>query len=107
MGPKDWVELAVQAGTLVALLAAGYLAFRRWVQRVGADAREAAAQLKTRNGTTVAGYVEHVVDEVAHLRGEIATLTARTTENRDLAVGAHALAQATSDRLDAHLKGHN
>lgn len=106
MAVTDWLNITVQIAVLVAALSAGYWGLRRWVQRAAVDARKAAGQLETSNGTTVAGYVEQSAGHLAEIRAAIGTLTARADSNRELATSALALARHASERLDAHLTGH-
>jgi len=95
------LAVAGQLVTLLIGLGALYVGLRRWVERVaGAPARAAAEQLQTSNGTTVAGYVEALAKDV----GELKTAHATTAEQASTAL---TLARHTSDRLDAHLSGHD
>lgn len=99
----DLQALLDAGGSLVVLvggLAAGYWGLRRWVQRAAKEAQAVNEQLKTSNGTTVAGYVEQTAQQITEMRAELAA-------QRDTATMAHALARSAHDRLDAHLIGHN
>lgn len=100
MSVKDWTDLAQSVIASLALLGAGWLALRRWlknwVKGVAADSREAARQLTTSNGKTVAQYVEQVAQEVK----EVASLAQDSSRRAD---AAHTLAQHVSSRLDEHL----
>lgn len=102
---NGWVQLAVGALTATGLIGAG-LAWltrrvKRWVAGVAEDSREAARQLTTSNGTTVAQYVERTDRQVK----EVTTL-AQDTSRRVDAIAA--LAQENSRRLDEHLlRGHD
>lgn len=105
MTVKDWTDLAQSIITSLALLGAGYLAFRRWLKRwvagIAKDSREAAEQLRTSNGTTVAQYVEQMDGKL----NAVNTLAQDTSRRLDAVA---ALAQENSRRLDEHLlRGHD
>lgn len=102
---NDWMQLIVSLLTAGTLAVAGYLALRRWLRRwiagVAKDSREAADQLRTSNGTTVAQYVEGMVKQIKDVAA-VAHDSARRADN------AYSLAEHTSRRLDDHiLRGHD
>lgn len=102
---NEWAQLIVGVLTAVSLGVGGWLALRKWlrgwVRGVAEDSREAARQLTTSNGTTVAQYVEQTNKAVAE-----ATALAQTNAARIEAVAA--VAEMTSRRLDDHLlRGHD
>lgn len=101
---SQWMDLIVGALTALSLGVAGWLALRKWLKKwiseVAADSREAARQLSTSNGKTVAQYVEQVAQEV---KGAV-TLAQDSARRADL---AHALAEHAHRRLDDHMiRGH-
>lgn len=101
----EWTQLAVNVGLAVSMAAGGFFAFRRWfkawVGGVAKDSREAADQLRTSNGTTVAQYVERMDKQVK----EVSTLAQDTSRRVDAVT---ALAELNSRRLDEHLlRGHD
>lgn len=100
----ELTQLAYNVLATAALIVAALLAIRRWlkhwVKGVAEDSREAARQLTTSNGTTVAQYVEQVAGQVK----EVSAL-AQDTSRRVEAVST--LAEFTSRRLDEHLLGHD
>lgn len=87
------------------LLAGGaiYLGVRKWVKKIARENEQAARQLKTSNGKTVADYVEGTAKDLASINVHINSLTAATQENRDRAVRAEAMAENAHRRLDTHL----
>ncbi len=100
------LSAAASAVLVLGGLAAGVAWFRKWIRSVAADSREAAVQLRTRNGTTVAQYAESTAQDIAQIRTDMGALQSLAASNRDLAVGAYAIAAATAERLDKHLIHH-
>lgn len=105
---NEWMQLVVAALTAIGLGTGGFLAIRRWLERklkgwmagVAEDSREAARQLTTSNGTTVAQYVERTDKRV----NDVTTLAQDTSRRVDAVM---ALAEQNSRRLDEHLlRGH-
>lgn len=97
---NEWMQLVVAALTAIGMGAGGFFALRKWLRGwiagVAEDSREAARQLTTSNGTTVAQYVERMDKQIA----EVNTL-AQNNAIRIEAVAA--MADVTSRRLDEHL----
>lgn len=97
---NEWMQLVVSLLTAATLGIAGWLALRKWlkgwVKGVAEDSREAARQLTTSNGKTVAEYVEQVAKQVA----DVSTLAQDTARRADAAA---TLAEMTSRRLDEHM----
>lgn len=104
------VDALLGAGSaLVVILggfAAGYVSLRRWIVRTAHPAQQAADQLRTSNGKTVAEHVESAVTQIAAVRSDLSALQQMAVTNRDIATAAQALAKSTSERLDRHLAGH-
>lgn len=100
---SELTQLAYNILATAGLLVAALLAIRRWlkhwVKGVAEDSREAARQLSTSNGTTVAQYIERMDKQVA----DVATLAQDSSRRADV---AHTLAQHVSGRLDEHLLHH-
>lgn len=102
---SDWMQLVVSVLTAIGLGAGGFFALRKWlrgwVAGVAEDSREAARQLTTSNGTTVAQYVERTDKRL----NDVSTL-AQNNAIRIEAVAA--LAELNSRRIDEHLlRGHD
>lgn len=94
----------LQLAAVIGAIVAGYMWVRRWVRSVASNSSEAVEQLKTSNPHSTAGQlIESTAKSVDELKGLYASLTEHITANRTLAERALALAEHTSDRLDAHL----
>lgn len=82
-------QLVVVGGGVAAI----YWGVKKWVGDIADNTKETAKQLETSNGHTVGHYVEDTASKLDEL-AEVGR------ENRTLI-------EHVSDRLDAHLKGHN
>ncbi len=105
----DLLPLLAAAASLTVVVggvAAALVAIRRWIRNVATPAQDAAHQLATSNGTTVANYVERVAGDVTDMKQELSVLGTWATENREIAQSALTLARHIGERLDAHLVGH-
>lgn len=104
----EWTQLVVGALTALSLGGGGFLAVRRWlrgwVADVAKDSREAARQLTTSNGTTIAQYVERMDKQLKDVNS-----LAQNNVIRIEAVSAEskAMAQENSRRMDEHLLNHH
>lgn len=101
--------LAALASLVVVVggIAGALLWFRKWVRsQVAQPVQAAAEQLKTSNGTTVAGYVEHINEKMDDLGKRLGTLAEGQAQNLAIAVEGRALAKSAHERLDDHLLGH-
>jgi hypothetical protein len=113
----DLVQIIATAAALTVVvggMAAALVAIRRWIAGVAATTDATKRQLTVSNGHTVGNYVEklaaelpEVRQEIADVKAEIGTLTSWSSQNRDIATAAAALAKHASDRLDEHLRGHD
>lgn len=102
-----WLGAGASLVVVVGGIAGALLWFRRWVRaQVATPVQAAAKQLETSNGTTVAGYVERLVADVAEVRKEQAAHAASVAAAAEQAAAALTLARHAHERLDAHLHGH-
>ena len=88
-------------------LIALYAKLRSWIQQVAQPAQQAAKQLRTTTGATVAELVEGLSADVASLKQRVSVNYDIATAARDKAMSAYTLAKSTSDRLDRHLVEHD
>lgn len=97
------LPILVQVATLLAALAAAYVALRKWVAKIAATSQTAAQQLTTSDGQTVAGHVETTAAELRKITDHLDELSAETAETRETARSALTLANSAHERLDRHL----